>query len=141
LRDAGHEGAIAVMHSAGGVSSIDEARRRGVTLLSSGPAGGMLGARALAERLELDRVIATDVGGTSFDVGLVVEGEVSYAESPVFAQYPVALPVIDVPSIGAGGGSIAWIEPETGVLKVGPRSAGARPGPACYGAGGTEPTV
>ena len=141
LRSAGHTGAIAVMHSAGGVSSIDEARRRGVALLSSGPAGGMLGSRALAERLELDRVIATDVGGTSFDVGLIVDGELSYAESPVFSQYPVALPVIDVPSIGAGGGSIAWIEPETGVLKVGPRSAGARPGPACYGGGGTEPTV
>jgi N-methylhydantoinase A len=141
LRAEGLGGAIGVMHSAGGVSSIEEARRRGVTLLSSGPAGGMLGARALAERLELDRVIATDVGGTSFDVGLIVDGEVSYAEAPVFAQYPVALPVIDVASIGAGGGSIAWIEPETGVLKVGPGSAGARPGPACYGAGGTEPTV
>ena len=141
LRDAGHRGAIAVMHSAGGLSSIDEARRRGVSLLSSGPAGGMLGARALARRLELDRVIATDVGGTSFDVGLVVDGEPSYADAPVFAKYPVALPVIDVTSIGAGGGSIAWIEPETGVLKVGPRSAGAVPGPVCYGAGGTEPTV
>jgi N-methylhydantoinase A len=141
LRAAGHRGAVAVMHSAGGVSSIDEARRRGVSLLSSGPAGGMLGARALAQRLDLDRVIATDVGGTSFDVGLVVDGEPSYADAPVFAQYPVALPVIDVTSIGAGGGSIAWIEAETGVLKVGPRSAGAVPGPACYGAGGTEPTV
>jgi N-methylhydantoinase A len=141
LRASGHRGAIAVMHSAGGVSSIDEARRRGVTLLSSGPAGGMLGARALAQRLELDRVIATDVGGTSFDVGLVVDGEPSYADAPVFAKYPVALPVIDVTSIGAGGGSVGWIEPATGVLKVGPRSAGAVPGPACYGTGGTEPTV
>jgi N-methylhydantoinase A len=141
LEESGHGGATAVMHSAGGVSSIDEARRRGVSLLSSGPAGGMLGARALAERLQLDRVIATDVGGTSFDVGLVVDGEPSYADAPVFAQFPVALPVIDVTSIGAGGGSIVWIEPETGVLKVGPRSAGAVPGPACYGAGGAEPTV
>jgi N-methylhydantoinase A len=141
LRASGYASAIAVMHSAGGVFSIDEASRRGVALLSSGPAGGMLGTRALARRLELGRVIATDVGGTSFDVGVVVDGELSYAESPIFAQYPVALPVIDVPSIGAGGGSIAWIETETGVLKVGPRSAGARPGPACYGAGGTEPTV
>ena len=86
-------------------------------------------------------MIATDVGGTSFDVGMVVDGEPSYADAPVFAKYPVALPVIDVTSIGAGGGSIAWIEPETGVLKVGPRSAGAVPGPVCYGAGGTEPTV
>jgi N-methylhydantoinase A len=141
LRDAGHKGAISVMHSAGGVSSLDEARERGVTLLSSGPAGGMLGARELARRLELDPVIATDVGGTSFDIGTIVDGEPAYADAPVFAKYPVALPIIDVTSIGAGGGSIAWIEPETGVLRVGPQSAGASPGPACYGAGGTEPTV
>jgi N-methylhydantoinase A len=141
LREGGHRGAVAVMHSAGGVSSIDEARARGVTLLSSGPAGGMLGARALAERLGLDPVIATDVGGTSFDIGVILDGEPSYAESPVFSKYPVALPVIDVKSIGAGGGSIAWIEPETGILRVGPQSAGAAPGPACYGAGGSEPTV
>ncbi len=141
LRSRGHGGAIAVMHSSGGVCSIDEARERGVTLLSSGPAGGMLGTRALAEQLGLDRVVATDVGGTSFDVGVVVDGELSYAQAPIFAKYPVALPIIDVTSIGAGGGSIAWIEQETGVLRVGPRSAGARPGPACYGAGGVEPTV
>jgi N-methylhydantoinase A len=141
LRDAGHRGAISVMHSAGGVSSLHEARERGVTLLSSGPAGGMLGARELARRLELDPVIATDVGGTSFDIGTIVDGEPAYADAPVFAKYPVALPIIDVTSIGAGGGSIAWIEPETGVLKVGPQSAGAAPGPACYGAGGSEPTV
>lgn len=141
LQAAGHRGAIAVMHSAGGVSSVDEASRRGVSLLSSGPAGGMLGTRALAARLGLDPVLATDVGGTSFDVGLVVDGEPSYAEAPVYAKYPVALPTIDVPSVGAGGGSIGWVEPETGILRVGPQSAGARPGPACYGAGGTEPTV
>jgi N-methylhydantoinase A len=141
LREAGHHGAVSVMHSAGGVSSLDEARERGVTLLSSGPAGGMLGARELARRLGLDPVIATDVGGTSFDVGTIVDGEPAYADSPVFAKYPVALPIIDVTSIGAGGGSIAWIEPGTGVLKVGPQSAGASPGPACYGAGGDEPTV
>ena len=141
LRSHGHTGAIAVMHSAGGVYSVDEARERGVTLLSSGPAGGMLGTKALAEQLGLDRVVATDVGGTSFDVGVVVDGELSYAQAPVFSKYPVALPIIDVTSIGAGGGSIAWVEHETGVLRVGPQSAGARPGPACYGAGGVEPTV
>ena len=141
LREAGHGGAVSVMHSAGGVSSLDEARSRGVTLLSSGPAGGMLGARELARRLELDPVIATDVGGTSFDIGTIMDGEPAYADAPVFAKYPVAVPIIDVTSIGAGGGSIAWVEPETGVLKVGPQSAGASPGPACYGAGGTEPTV
>ncbi|MBS1888672.1 MAG: hydantoinase/oxoprolinase family protein [Actinobacteria bacterium] len=141
LRGAGHTGAVAIMHSAGGVSSVEEASRRGVSLLSSGPAGGMLGTRALAERLGLDPVLATDVGGTSFDVGLVVDGDPSYAEMPVYAQYPVALPTIDVPSVGAGGGSIGWVEPETGILRVGPQSAGARPGPACYGVGGTLPTV
>jgi N-methylhydantoinase A len=141
LREDGHEGGIAVMHSAGGVSSIAEARERGVTLLASGPAGGMLGTRAMAARLGLDPVIATDVGGTSFDVGVIVDGEPEYADTPVFNKYPVAVPVIDVTSIGAGGGSIAWIEPESGVLKVGPQSAGASPGPVCYGAGGTEPTV
>lgn len=141
LRDAGHRGPITVMHSAGGVSSIEEARRRGVMLLSSGPAGGMLGTRALAGALGMDEVIATDVGGTSFDIGLLVDGEPSYAEAPVFEQYPVTVPVIDVPSIGAGGGSIAWIEEATGVLRVGPQSAGASPGPACYRRGGVEPTV
>ncbi|MDR7482976.1 MAG: hydantoinase/oxoprolinase family protein [Armatimonadota bacterium] len=141
LRETGLRGAIAVMHSAGGVSSVEEAGARGVTLLSSGPAGGVLGAQALAARLGMDRVITTDVGGTSFDVGVIVDGAVRYAEAPVFAKYPVALPVVDVSSIGAGGGSIAWVEPETGVLRVGPQSAGARPGPACYNGGGTEPTV
>lgn len=141
LREAGHGGAVSIMHSAGGVWSIDEARERGVTLLSSGPAGGILGARALAVQLGLDRVIATDVGGTSFDVGLIVDGEPSYADAPVFAKYPVTVPVIDVTSIGAGGGSIAWIEKETGILRVGPQSAGATPGPVCYGAGGVQPTV
>lgn len=141
LRNRGHKGATAVMHSAGGVSSIEEASQRGVALLSSGPAGGMLGAQALAARLGIEHAIATDVGGTSFDVGLIIAGEAQYAEDPVFNRYPVALPVIDVASIGAGGGSIGWLEPDTGLLRVGPRSAGARPGPACYGAGGQEPTV
>jgi N-methylhydantoinase A len=141
LQAGGHRGAIAIMHSAGGVSSVDEACRRGVSLLSSGPAGGMLGTRALAARLGLDPALATDVGGTSFDVGLVVGAEPSYAEAPVYEKYPVALPTIDVPSVGAGGGSIGWVEPDTGILRVGPHSAGARPGPACYGAGGTDPTV
>jgi N-methylhydantoinase A len=141
LQERGHGGAIAVMHSSGGLSSIEEASERGVSLLSSGPAGGLLGTRALAARLNLDPVLATDVGGTSFDVGLVIDGEPSYAEMPIYAKYPVALPTIDVPSIGAGGGSIGWVEPETGILRVGPQSAGARPGPACYGLGGTEPTV
>ena len=86
-------------------------------------------------------MITTDVGGTSFDVGLVVDGEPLVNPRPVFGKYHTVLPVTDVASIGAGGGSIAWIEPATGQLKVGPQSAGAVPGPACYGDGGEQPTV
>jgi N-methylhydantoinase A len=86
-------------------------------------------------------VIATDVGGTSFDVGLIVDGDFEYTYNPVFSQYRLHAPIIDIKSIGAGGGSIAWIEQKTGLLKVGPKSAGASPGPVCYGRGGEQPTV
>lgn len=130
-----------VMQSSGGVISIEKAWAKSVALLTSGPAGGVIGARALGQVLGHDSIITSDVGGTSFDVGLIVDGEQSYSETPIFAQYHIALPVIDVASIGAGGGSIAWIEAATGILRVGPQSAGADPGPACYGLGGTEPTV
>ena len=86
-------------------------------------------------------MIATDVGGTSFDVGLIVDGDFEYTYNPVFSQYRLHAPIIDIKSIGAGGGSIAWIEEKTGLLKVGPKSAGALPGPVCYGRGGEQPTV
>ncbi len=141
LVDAGLQGPVAVMQSAGGLTSIEEASKRGAALLVSGPAGGALGAQALGNRLGFDRVLTTDVGGTSFDVGVIVDGQPGYSDAPIVDKYPLALPVIDVASIGAGGGSIAWVEPETGVLRVGPQSAGARPGPACYDLGGMEPTV
>lgn len=141
LVEAGLQGAVAVMLSSGGLASIEEASRRGAGLLVSGPAGGALGAQSLGKRLGLDRILATDVGGTSFDVGVIVGGEPGYSDGPIVDKYPLALPVIDVASIGSGGGSIAWVERETGVLRVGPESAGAVPGPACYGKGGEEPTV
>jgi N-methylhydantoinase A len=83
----------------------------------------------------------TDVGGTSFDVGLIVDGRPTLNRQPVFEKFTLAIPMIDVVSIGAGGGSIAWVDPQSGLLHVGPRSAGALPGPACYGQGGDEPTV
>jgi len=86
-------------------------------------------------------IITTDVGGTSFDVGLVVDGQAQFSNMATFDKYQLILPVIDVATIGAGGGSIAWIEPDTAILRVGPQSAGARPGPACYGQGGREATV
>lgn len=130
-----------IMQSSGGVVPVAQAQARAVSLLSSGPAGGVMGAVALGNALGHRDLITTDVGGTSFDVGLVVDGEPQFSLSPVFAKYHTVLPSIDIPSIGAGGGSIAWIEPGTNLLKVGPRSAGAVPGPACYDAGGAEPTV
>ncbi|HBY98008.1 MAG TPA: hypothetical protein DEP84_29375 [Chloroflexi bacterium] len=141
LRESGFRHEALIMQSSGGVAPIKEAQARAVTLLSSGPAGGVVGAVALGRALGCRNVITTDMGGTSFDVGLVVDGEPQFSLTPVFSQYHTLLPSIDVVSIGAGGGSIAWLEPVTNLLKVGPRSAGAEPGPVCYGAGGTEPTV
>jgi len=130
-----------VMQSSGGVLSAELAKSRPVGLLTSGPAGGVIGAQVLGRILGYENIITTDVGGTSFDVGLVVGGEAQFADTATFEKYELALPVIDVATIGAGGGSIAWIEDDTGVLRVGPLSAGAEPGPACYGLGGTEATV
>ena len=100
--------------------------------------GRLVGAAAIGQALGYPNIITTDVGGTSFDVGLVVDGEPLVNSRPVFDKYHTVLPIADVASIGAGGGSIAWIEPATGQLKVGPQSAGADPGPACYGNGGTN---
>jgi N-methylhydantoinase A len=141
LIESGLKGPVAVMHSSGGLSSVEEASTRGAALLVSGPAGGALGAQSLGSKLGLDKILTADVGGTSFDVGILIDGKPGYSDGPIIDKYPLALPVIDVTSIGAGGGSIGWVEPETGVLRVGPQSAGARPGPACYENGGSEPTV
>ena len=141
LVEAGLKGPVAIMHSSGGLTSVDEASARGASLLVSGPAGGALGAQVLGAKLGFDKILTTDVGGTSFDVGIIIDGSPGYSDGPIIDKYPLALPVIDVASIGAGGGSIAWVESETGILRVGPQSAGARPGPACYEAGGSEPTV
>lgn len=141
VRAAGFSGNPVVMQSSGGVMPIEMAREQPVALLNSGPAGGVIAAAALGRQLGFGNILTTDVGGTSFDVGLIVDGEVLFSDNPVFAQYHILFPMIDVVSIGSGGGSIAWLEPGTGRLRVGPRSAGADPGPACYRQGGTEPTV
>lgn len=140
LMKAGFKHQLQVMLSNGGVTPSADARRRAAFLLASGPAGGVIGARNLGQVLGHPHVLTTDVGGTSFDVGLVVDGQPEYAREPVFDKYHVSFPMIDVVSIGSGGGSVAWID-RSGFLKVGPQSAGAEPGPACYAHGGTEPTV
>jgi N-methylhydantoinase A len=131
---------LLVMQSNGGVSSVEAVRSRPILTLDSGPAGGVLGGRYLAGVLGVRNVICTDVGGTTFDVGLVFAERVQMDPRPVIDQYSYLMPKIYVKSIGAGGGSIAWID-DGGSLRVGPRSAGSNPGPVAYGRGGTEPTV
>jgi N-methylhydantoinase A len=141
LRQSGFEHSPLIMQSSGGVATVSEVRANAVSLLSSGPAGGVIAARSLGKILGYPNVITTDVGGTSFDVGLVVAREPELRPTAVFDQYEVRFPSIDISSIGAGGGSIAHLEAHTGLLRVGPQSAGADPGPVCYDQGGTEPTV
>ena len=130
---------IAVMQSAGETLSGASASRRAVHLLLSGPAGGVMGARAVARGAGHERFLTLDMGGTSTDVALV-DGEVVLTSEGRLGPYPVAVPMVDIHSIGAGGGSIAYAD-AGGLLRVGPASAGADPGPACYGRGGGEPTV
>lgn len=141
VQNSGFKHSPLIMQSSGGVVSVNEARRNAVSLLSSGPAGGVIAAQSLGKLLGYENIITTDVGGTSFDVGLVVGGEPELTPTAIYGQYEVRFPSIDISSIGAGGGSIAHLEPHTGLLKVGPQSAGADPGPVCYYRGGTEPTV
>lgn len=140
LKSLGMTCSLLVMQSNGGVSPVDAVRSRPILTLDSGPAGGVLGGRYLASVLGVRNVICTDVGGTTFDVGLVFADRVQMDPRPVIDQYAYLMPKIYVKSIGAGGGSIAWID-TGGSLRVGPRSAGANPGPVAYGRGGAEPTV
>jgi N-methylhydantoinase A len=125
--------------SNGGVMSVEAAALRPVETLLSGPASGVIGAAFIGRMIGDDRLITLDMGGTSVDIA-VVTGEVPYSSENTVGDFPVIMPAVDVSAIGAGGGSVAWLDAE-GVLKVGPRSAGAFPGPACYGRGGSEPTV
>ena len=125
--------------SNGGVMSVASAADRPVETLLSGPASGVIGAAHVGKSSGLHQFVTLDMGGTSVDVS-VVTGEIRYSGENTIGDYPVIMPAVDVSAIGAGGGSIAWADTE-GVLKVGPQSAGASPGPACYARGGTQPTV
>jgi len=128
-----------VMQSNGGIAPAGRLREHAVTTLLSGPAAGVVGA-TLFEPDTHDGIITFDMGGTSSDVGLVRDGEIARTTGATVGGHPVHVPMVDVETVGAGGGSIAWVDAGT-ALRVGPRSAGADPGPACYGQGGTEPTV
>lgn len=139
LNDGGVRVPLHVMQSSGGVLTAESARRRPLQTLLSGPVGGAIACAELSGVLDRPNLIGIDMGGTSFDVSLVVDGEPDTSAEAVLEGLPMLMSVVNIHTVGAGGGSVAWSE--AGGLRVGPRSAGARPGPACYGRGGTEPTV
>jgi len=129
-----------VMKSNGGVLSADEVVHQPITTVLSGPAAGALGAALIAKVAGFDRVLTCDGGGTSTDVSVVVDGEPTLTTEGSVGAFPSKIPMIDVVTVGAGGGSIAWLSPEA-ALKVGPQSAGADPGPLCYAKGGSDVTI
>ncbi len=146
LRSAGVRGPLHVMRSNGGICSFERAAGTPISLLESGPVAGVTAAAELGRRLGARHVLALDIGGTTAKTSAVRDGQVRVeslhhvGKTPVFAGYPVQAPTVEIIEIGAGGGSVAWAD-DAGGLHVGPRSAGAEPGPACYGRGGTEPTL
>jgi N-methylhydantoinase A len=140
LKEAGFRGHFSVMQSNGGRLPAVAMRRTAITALFSGPAAGVVGAIRQAGRSGRGNLITFDMGGTSTDVSLVVDGEAALSPETEIDGLPIRTPVLDIVSVGAGGGSLVWID-DGGMLRVGPRSAGAMPGPACYGRGGVEPTV
>ena len=142
LRANGIKAMIRIMQSNGGISTIENSSELPIGLLLSGPAGGVIGGRWTGEHCGKDNVITIDIGGTSADISVIEGGElrIKNPRDTEVAGLPVLVPMIDIDAIGAGGGSIAYIDPG-GAFRVGPRSAGAVPGPACYAKGGEEPTV
>ncbi|QLD87698.1 hydantoinase/oxoprolinase family protein [Natronomonas salina] len=140
LSEVGVTASLRVMASNGGIVDARTARRRPVETLLSGPAAGVRGAAHVAGRLGREDVLTMDMGGTSCDVSLVEDGDPRVATDVTVGDYPVAVPMVDVHTVGSGGGSVAWLD-DGGALRVGPRSAGADPGPICYGRGGSEPTI
>src|SRR5690625_2367013 len=130
---------IYIMQSNGGVMTSKVAKKLPLQTLMSGPVGGTIGCVNLTETIDSNNLIAVDMGGTSFDVSLTIEGKPDVTSETIMEGFPILSPMVNIHTVGAGGGSIAYLE--SGGLRVGPRSAGSAPGPACYGNGGTEPTV
>jgi N-methylhydantoinase A len=143
LAGAGFGGEFLIVQSTGGLFGVDEAQSACIHMLESGPAAGVIGTKALCDRIGLGNAIAFDMGGTTAKAGVIHDGEVLMTGSALIGGYatglPVQIPMIDIQEVGTGGGSIARVE--MGALHVGPESAGAQPGPVCYGLGGTEPTI
>lgn len=146
LRELGIGSELHIMKSNGGTSTFDLSKAQPIHLIESGPVGGVIGAKVFGEALGESNLITMDVGGTTAKTSLIDDGVVKFTteyrieKDPHTSGYPIKIPVVDIVEIGAGGGSIAWID-EAQTLKIGPRSAGAVPGPACYGQGGDRPTV
>jgi N-methylhydantoinase A len=140
LRGAGLSGGLAFFQGLGGGISLEKARDYPLGLLGSGPAGGAIGANELAKRMGKTRVLLGDMGGTSFDTGIIVDNEIRIEKNLELGPFMTGVNLVDVVSVGAGGGSIGWVS-ERGVPNVGPHSAGSTPGPAALDRGGTEPTV
>jgi N-methylhydantoinase A len=140
IRRMGFKGECLITRSGGGSMSFEEARERSVETINSGPVAGAEGAGELVRALALGDLVTADVGGTSFDTALILNGRPQLLYQGEIEGMPIQAPWVDVRSIGAGGGSLAYVD-SGGLLHVGPQSAGAQPGPACYARGGTEPTV
>ncbi len=137
----GYQHPLLIMQASGGVATAQEAARKPLFTIGSGPVGGVIGSKFLAETLGHPNVIASDVGGTSFDVGIISNGVPLTSSETIIHQYVFFMPQLDIQSIGSGGGSVIWIDELSNTMKVGPQSAGADPGPACYNRGGEEPTI
>ena len=140
LRGEEFKGGLFISRCDGGVMSAEAAQRRPVRTLISGPASGVMGCVQMSRWLDLPNLIGIDMGGTSFEASVITGGEAVTSPSTEIHGFPLLVPVIELATIGAGGGSIAWID-SVGAMEIGPHSAGADPGPVCYGRGGTEPTV
>ncbi len=134
------ESQISIMQGSGGITTLEGAKREPIRLIDSGPVGGVIGAQALGRQVGVDNIICADMGGTSFDTSIIEDGEYKVSERTNVREFDTGLTKVQIKTIGAGGGSVAWLD-NRGIPQVGPQSAGADPGPACYGEGGTEPTV
>ncbi|MFA7279454.1 MAG: hydantoinase/oxoprolinase family protein [Sterolibacterium sp.] len=141
LKGKGYDGAVMIMQGYGGLLPAHEAAERAIGMLECGPAAGVIGSKALGMLLRQPDVIATDMGGTTFKVSVIKDGEIEYAREPMVDRFHYTQPKIEVVSIGSGGGSIITLEPGSNAPLIGPQSAGSRPGPVCYGLGGDEPTL
>lgn len=140
LRQRGVQCPLLITKTNGGVMGVDQARRECVQMILSGTASGVIGAGHLAMASGFDRIMSLDIGGTSADVAVIVDGAAQYGTGELIGDFQIHIPSVSVSSVGQGGGSVAWLD-TLGHLRVGPESAGSSPGPACYGRGGTRPTI